>query len=40
VLPHPGAEMILETYYSYALTSAIKSSVDYQLTVDRALSMG
>jgi high affinity Mn2+ porin len=29
-LPHPGPEEILETYYSYALTSSTKLSFDYQ----------
>ena len=29
-LPHPGAEGILETYYSYALTASTRVSVDYQ----------
>lgn len=29
-LPHPALEKILETYYSLALTSALKLSVDYQ----------
>jgi high affinity Mn2+ porin len=29
-LPHPGPEQILEAYYSYALSSAIKLSFDYQ----------
>jgi high affinity Mn2+ porin len=30
-LPHPALEKIFETYYSYALTSALALSVDYQL---------
>ncbi len=29
-LPHPGWEKILETYYSYALSSSTKLSADYQ----------
>jgi len=29
-LPHPGLEQIIEAYYSYALTSAARLSVDYQ----------
>jgi len=29
-LPHPGLEQIIETYYSYALSSAMKVSFDYQ----------
>jgi high affinity Mn2+ porin len=35
-LPHPDAEKILETYYSYALTTATKLSVDYQLIANPA----
>jgi high affinity Mn2+ porin len=29
-LPHPGLEKIIEAYYSYALTSSVKLSFDYQ----------
>ena len=29
-LPHPGLEQIIEAYYSYALSSAMKVSFDYQ----------
>jgi high affinity Mn2+ porin len=29
-LPHPGPEQIFETYYSYALSSSTRLSVDYQ----------
>jgi high affinity Mn2+ porin len=29
-LPHPGLEKIIEAYYSYALSSSIKLSFDYQ----------
>jgi high affinity Mn2+ porin len=29
-LPHPGLEKILDAYYSYALTSSTKLSLDYQ----------
>jgi high affinity Mn2+ porin len=29
-LPHPGLEQIIEAYYSYALSSATKVSLDYQ----------
>jgi high affinity Mn2+ porin len=29
-LPHPGLEQIVETYYSYALSSAWRLSFDYQ----------
>jgi high affinity Mn2+ porin len=35
-LPHPGLEKILEAYYSYALTSSIKVSFDYQFIDDPA----
>ena len=28
-LPNPGLEQILETYYSYALSSATRLSLDY-----------
>jgi high affinity Mn2+ porin len=30
-LPRPGLEQIFETYYSYALSSSTRLSVDYQL---------
>ena len=30
MLPHPGLEEIFEAYYSYALTSAVKLTADYQ----------
>jgi high affinity Mn2+ porin len=30
MLPHPAAEQIIETYYSYALTTAIRLTADYQ----------
>jgi high affinity Mn2+ porin len=30
MLPHPGPEQIVEAYYSYALSSSTKVSVDYQ----------
>jgi high affinity Mn2+ porin len=33
-LPRPGPEQILEAYYSYALSSAIKLSLDYQFIVN------
>ena len=33
-LPHPGPEQILEAYYSYAFSSAIKLSFDYQFIVN------
>jgi high affinity Mn2+ porin len=33
-LPRPGPEQILEAYYSYALSSAIKLSFDYQFIVN------
>jgi high affinity Mn2+ porin len=29
-LPHPGLEQIIETYYSYAISSSTKVSFDYQ----------
>jgi len=31
MLPHPGLEQILETYYSYALSPSTKVTFDYQL---------
>ena len=34
MLPHPGLEQILETYYSYALTAATKLSFDYQFVAN------
>jgi high affinity Mn2+ porin len=30
MLPNPGPEEIFETYYSYALTSSVKLTADYQ----------
>jgi high affinity Mn2+ porin len=33
-LPHPAPEQILEAYYSYAVSSAIKLSFDYQFVVN------
>ena len=37
-LPHPGLEQIIETYYSYAISSSTKVSFDYQLIVNPAYS--
>ncbi len=34
ILPHPGPEQIIETYYSYALSSSTKVTFDYQLIVN------
>jgi high affinity Mn2+ porin len=34
MLPHPGLEQIIETYYSYTLTSSTKVSFDYQFVVN------
>jgi high affinity Mn2+ porin len=36
MLPHPGLEQIIETYYSYALTDATRLTADYQLVVNPA----
>jgi high affinity Mn2+ porin len=33
-LPQPSLEKVFETYYSFAVTSAVKISLDYQLIVD------
>jgi high affinity Mn2+ porin len=33
-LPNPGLEQIIETYYSYALSSSTKLTADYQLIVN------
>ena len=33
-LPHPGLEQIIETYYSYALSSSTKVTFDYQFIVN------
>jgi len=33
-LPHPGPEQIFEAYYSYALSSSIKLSFDYQFVLN------
>jgi high affinity Mn2+ porin len=35
-LPHPGAEQILETYYSYSLPQSWKITFDYQYIVNPA----
>jgi high affinity Mn2+ porin len=35
-LPHPGLEDIIEAYYSYAITSSMKVSFDYQFVVNPA----
>jgi high affinity Mn2+ porin len=34
MLPHPGLEQIIESYYSYALTPSIKLSLDYQFVAN------
>jgi high affinity Mn2+ porin len=34
MLPHPGPEGILETYYSYALTAAVHLTADYQFVAN------
>ena len=34
MLPHPGPEQIIETYYSYAISASTKVSFDYQLIVN------
>jgi len=36
MLLHPGPEQIIETYYSYALSSSTKVTFDYQLIVNPA----
>jgi len=36
MLPHPGVEGIIETYYSYALTAATKLTFDYQFIANPA----
>jgi high affinity Mn2+ porin len=36
LLPHPGLEQILETYYSYALTPSTHLSFDYQFIANPA----
>jgi high affinity Mn2+ porin len=36
MLPHPGLEQIIETYYSYALSSSTHVTADYQLVVNPA----
>ncbi len=35
-LPHPGLEQILETYYSYAISSSTRFTFDYQFVVNPA----
>jgi high affinity Mn2+ porin len=34
MLPHPGPEQIIEAYYSYAVSSAMKVTFDYQIVVN------
>jgi high affinity Mn2+ porin len=36
MLPHPGLEQIFETYYSYALTSSVRLTADYQFIANPA----
>lgn len=36
MLPHPGLEQIIETYYSYALNAATKVTFDYQFIANPA----
>ena len=36
MLPHPGLEQIIETYYSYALNAAVKLTFDYQFVANPA----
>ncbi len=36
MLPHPGLEQIFEAYYSYALTSAVRLTADYQFIANPA----
>jgi high affinity Mn2+ porin len=36
MLPNPGLEQIIEAYYSYALTSAVKLTADYQFIANPA----
>ena len=37
-LPHPGLEQIIEAYYSYALSSSTRVSVDYQFIANPAFN--
>jgi high affinity Mn2+ porin len=34
MLPHPGLEQIIETYYSYALTTSTRLTADYQFVAN------
>ena len=34
VLPHPGLEQVLETYYKYAVSSLLWVTLDYQFVVN------
>jgi Carbohydrate-selective porin, OprB family len=36
LLPHPGLEQIIETYYSHALSPSTKVSLDYQFIANPA----
>ena len=38
MLPHPGLEQIIETYYSYAVSSATKLSLVYQFITNPGYS--
>ncbi|MBV8746389.1 MAG: carbohydrate porin [Xanthobacteraceae bacterium] len=34
ILPHPGLEQVLETYYKYAVSSLLSVTLDYQFVVN------
>jgi hypothetical protein len=36
MLPHPGLEQMIETYYSYAISSSTKVTFDYQFIANPA----
>jgi high affinity Mn2+ porin len=38
-LPNPGLEDLIEAYYSYALTSSVKVSADYQSSSTRPTTL-
>jgi high affinity Mn2+ porin len=36
MLPHPGLEQIVEAYYSYAISSSMRLTFDYQFIANPA----
>ena len=40
MLPHPGAEQIIEAYYSYAMSASTHITADYQFIDNPGLQFG